>query len=202
MLSEILDRNWWIWVKRVEWRIVRNENFPFSQEKVFLHFSASRSGLKLPLGALQSAYSGEEEGLFNKVVGEAQNKFCKFPVVRFLGRCYCRFLLYPPQFKQAGSGMRHPGRRRSVINWPIMLYAKLLQYRRIKRAQITRINFQQTESEEIFPGFYNRKGFIISQHPLESTVSALWQLVAEQDVQVLLISISCFILFLQIYPLR
>ena len=33
-------------------------------------------------------------------------------------------------------------------------------------------------------GFYNRKGFIISQHPLESTVSALWQLVAEQDVQV------------------
>ena len=79
-----------------------------------------------------------------------------------------------------------------------MLYAKLLQYRRIKRAQITRINFQQTESEEIFPGFYNRKGFIISQHPLESTVSALWQLVAEQDVQVLLISISCFLLILNV----
>merc|ERR1712004_296829 len=36
-------------------------------------------------------------------------------------------------------------------------------------------------------GFYNRKGFIISQHPLESTVSAIWQLVAEQDVQVIVV---------------
>ena len=36
-------------------------------------------------------------------------------------------------------------------------------------------------------GFYNRKGFIISQHPLDSTISAMWQLVAEQDVQVIVV---------------
>ena len=36
-------------------------------------------------------------------------------------------------------------------------------------------------------GFYNRKGFILSQHPLESTISAMWQLVAEQDVQVIVV---------------
>ena len=34
------------WVKRVEWRIVRKENFPFSQEKVFLHFSLHKKGAK------------------------------------------------------------------------------------------------------------------------------------------------------------
>ena len=36
-------------------------------------------------------------------------------------------------------------------------------------------------------GFYNRKGFIISQHPLDSTISAMWQLVAEQDIQVIVV---------------
>ena len=36
-------------------------------------------------------------------------------------------------------------------------------------------------------GFYNRKGFIVSQHPLDSTISAMWQLVAEQDVQVIVV---------------
>ena len=46
------------------------------------------------------------------------------------------------------------------------------------------IALQKQFYDPFFSGFYNRKGFIISQHPLESTVSALWQLVAEQDVQV------------------
>ena len=36
-------------------------------------------------------------------------------------------------------------------------------------------------------GFYNRKGFIISQHPLDSTVPQFWQLVAEQEVQVVVV---------------
>ena len=36
-------------------------------------------------------------------------------------------------------------------------------------------------------GFYNRKGFILSQHPLESTISSMWQMVAEQEVQVLVV---------------
>ena len=39
----------------------------------------------------------------------------------------------------------------------------------------------------IIAGFYNRKGFILSQHPLESTTSAMWQLVAEQEVQVVVV---------------
>jgi protein tyrosine phosphatase len=36
-------------------------------------------------------------------------------------------------------------------------------------------------------GFYSRKGFIVSQHPLDSTVSALWQLVSEQEVLVMVV---------------
>ena len=36
-------------------------------------------------------------------------------------------------------------------------------------------------------GFYSRKGFIVSQHPLDSTVSALWQLVSEQEILVMVV---------------
>ena len=36
-------------------------------------------------------------------------------------------------------------------------------------------------------GFYNRKGFILSQHPLDSTISAMWQMVAEQEVGVVVV---------------
>ena len=38
-----------------------------------------------------------------------------------------------------------------------------------------------------FSGFYNRKGFIVSQHPLDNTVSAMWQLVSEQDILVMVV---------------
>ena len=44
------------------------------------------------------------------------------------------------------------------------------------------INTSNNESS-ILSGFYNRKGFIVSQHPLDNTVSALWQLVSEQDIR-------------------
>ena len=36
-------------------------------------------------------------------------------------------------------------------------------------------------------GFYNRKGFILSQHPLDSTISSMWQMVAEQEIQVIVV---------------
>ena len=36
-------------------------------------------------------------------------------------------------------------------------------------------------------GFYNRKGFILSQHPLDSTISSMWQMVAEQEVGVVVV---------------
>ena len=39
----------------------------------------------------------------------------------------------------------------------------------------------------LFSGFYNRKGFILSQHPLDSTISAMWQMVAEQEVGVVVV---------------
>ena len=41
-------------VKRLEWRIVRKENFPFSQKKVFLHFCALRRVFIVPLGEQKS----------------------------------------------------------------------------------------------------------------------------------------------------
>ena len=39
----------------------------------------------------------------------------------------------------------------------------------------------------LFSGFYNRKGFILCQHPLDSTISAMWQMVAEQEVGVVVV---------------
>ena len=96
--------------------------------------------------------------------------------------------------------LKHPPQSREIKIW--LLQQQGFQHpERNKEKSSRRKRIFKNEFWKI-SGFYNRKGFIISQHPLESTVSALWQLVAEQDVQVLLISISCFILFLQIYPLR
>ena len=39
----------------------------------------------------------------------------------------------------------------------------------------------------LLSGFYNRKGFILSQHPLDSTISSMWQMVAEQEIQVIVV---------------
>ena len=95
--------------------------------------------------------------------------------------------------------------RGDLINWPIKLFAEHLQYRSRKRAQLTpRKQHQKTFSKFTWIhdhdlGFYNRKGFIISQHPLESTVSALWQLVAEQDVQVTISQHLYLYLYLYLY---
>ena len=54
--------------------------------------------------------------------------------------------------------------------------------------QVTKLAYSLSNPSNLFgAGFYNRKGFIVSQHPLDSTISAMWQLVAEQDVQVIVV---------------
>ena len=45
-------------------------------------------------------------------------------------------------------------------------------------------------SQPFLVGFYSRKAFILSQHPLDDTVPSLWQLVAEQSVQVVVVLTS------------
>ena len=55
----------------------------------------------------------------------------------------------------------------------------------------------------MFSGFYNRKGFILSQHPLDSTISSMWQMVAEQEIQVIIIIfISNFIIIIVLFPIH
>ena len=36
-----------------------------------------------------------------------------------------------------------------------------------------------------FAGFYDRRAYILTQHPLDHTMSAYWQMIWEQDVHLI-----------------